>query len=61
MGRRAARTAATAESSLLDLDRGSPVLTMERTAFDNAGAAIEFGHHCYRPDMYTFETTLVAK
>jgi DNA-binding GntR family transcriptional regulator len=37
------------------------VLTMERVAYDNSGRAIEFGHHCYRPDLYSFETTLVAK
>jgi DNA-binding GntR family transcriptional regulator len=37
------------------MGRGGPVLTMERIAFDNSGKAIEFGHHCYRPDMYSFE------
>ncbi|MGO1319283.1 MAG: GntR family transcriptional regulator [Galactobacter sp.] len=49
------------ESRLLDLEKGAPVLTMERTAFDASGRAVEYGHHCYRPDMYTFETSLVAK
>ncbi|RWZ49801.1 GntR family transcriptional regulator [Labedella phragmitis] len=49
------------ESELLGIDRGHPVLTVERVAFDNSGRVIEFGHHCYRPDMYSFETTLVAK
>lgn len=56
-----ARRAQSDESELLDADRGSPVLTMERIAFDNAGQAFEYGQHCYRPDMYSFETTLVAK
>jgi DNA-binding GntR family transcriptional regulator len=56
-----ARRAAGDESDLLDIDKGGPVLTMERVAYDNSGRAIEFGHHCYRPDMYSFETTLVAK
>jgi len=56
-----ARRAQGDESTLLDIDKGGPVLTMERIAFDNSGRAIEFGHHCYRPDMYSFETTLVAK
>lgn len=56
-----ARRAAGDESELLDIDRGGPVLTMERVAYDNSGRAIEFGQHCYRPDMYSFETTLVAK
>lgn len=56
-----ARRAANDEAELLDVEKGSPVLTMERVAFDNSGTAIEYGQHCYRPDMYSFETTLVAK
>jgi len=56
-----ARRAKGDEAELLGIDRSGPVLTMERVAFDNSGRAIEFGHHCYRPDMYSFETTLVAK
>jgi DNA-binding GntR family transcriptional regulator len=56
-----ARRAHDDEAALLDIEENSPVLTMERVAFDNSGAAIEYGHHCYRPDMYSFETTLVAK
>ncbi len=56
-----ARRADRDESELLDLENGGPVLTMERVAFDSSGRAIEYGHHCYRPDLYSFETTLVAK
>ncbi|MEV7757805.1 GntR family transcriptional regulator [Microbacterium sp. NPDC089180] len=56
-----ARRAHDDEGSLLEIDRDGPVLLMERTAFDNAGQAIEFGLHIYRPDRYSFETTLVAK
>lgn len=56
-----ARRAQGDESELLDIDKGGPVLTMERVAFDSSGHAVEFGHHCYRPDIYSFETTLVAK
>jgi DNA-binding GntR family transcriptional regulator len=56
-----ARRATSAESRLLDIDRGGPVLTMDRTAFDNSGRAVEYGHHCYRPDLYSFEVTLVNK
>ncbi|WP_019180170.1 GntR family transcriptional regulator [Microbacterium yannicii] len=56
-----ARRAQRDEPELLDIDKGGPVLTMERVAFDSAGRAIEFGHHCYRTDLYSFETTLVAK
>lgn len=49
------------EARLLEIERRSPLLTMQRTAFDASGRAVEFGVHCYRPDMYSFETTLVAK
>lgn len=56
-----ARRAEGDEPALLEIDEGGPVLTMERISFDQSGAAIEFGHHCYRPDLYRFETTLVAK
>lgn len=56
-----ARRVKAAEGRLLDLEKGAPVLTMERTAFDASGRAVEYGDHCYRPDMYTFETRLVAK
>jgi DNA-binding GntR family transcriptional regulator len=56
-----ARRAQGDEADLLGIEKGGPVLTMERVAFDNSGRAIEYGHHCYRPDLYSFETTLVAK
>lgn len=56
-----ARRANGDEGDLLGIADDDPVLTMERVAFDNAGRAIEFGHHCYRTDSYHFETTLVAK
>ncbi|MBW1640243.1 GntR family transcriptional regulator [Microbacterium resistens] len=56
-----ARRAEDDEDELLGIDEGGPVLTMERVSFDQSGAAVEFGIHCYRPDMYSFETTLVAK
>jgi len=56
-----ARRATAAESTLLEIDKNGPVLTMDRTAYDNSGRAIEFGHHSYRPDLYSFEITLVDK
>lgn len=56
-----ARSATLDESKLLDIKARGPVLTMDRTAFSNNGRAIEYGHHCYRPDLYSFETTLVNK
>jgi DNA-binding GntR family transcriptional regulator len=56
-----ARRAHADEAELLGIAEGGPVLTMTRVAFDNAGRAVEFGSHCYRPDRYHFETTVVSK
>lgn len=56
-----ARKSSTQESEILRLDKNSALLTMDRTAYDNSGRAIEFGHHCYRPDLYSFEVTLVEE
>jgi DNA-binding GntR family transcriptional regulator len=56
-----ARKASADEAKLLELDKGAALLTMDRTAYDNSGRAIEYGHHCYRPDLYSFEVTLVEK
>lgn len=56
-----ARRATAEEGDLLEIDKGGPVLTMDRTAYDNSGRAVEFGRHCYRPDLYSFEITLVDK
>lgn len=56
-----ARRANPEEASLLELDRNAPVLTMDRTAFDNTGIPLEYGHHCYRTDLYSFEFTIVER
>jgi DNA-binding GntR family transcriptional regulator len=56
-----ARRASTSECALLQIDKHDPVLTMDRTAYDNSGRAVEYGHHAYRPDLYSFEITLVGK
>ena len=55
-----ARPATAEESRMLDIKSRSAVLTMDRTAYDGLGRAVEFGHHCYRPDLYAFEITLVT-
>lgn len=56
-----ARSATSEESRLLEIDDHGPVLTMSRTAYDASGRAVEVGYHCYRPDRYSFEITLVDK
>jgi DNA-binding GntR family transcriptional regulator len=56
-----ARQATAEEGRLLGIPDGSAVLTVTRTAFDNSGRAVEFGRHCYRSDLYSFEVTLVDR
>lgn len=54
-----ARAATAEESRLLDVPDRAPLLTMDRVAFDTSGRPVESGTHCYRPDLYSFEVTLV--
>ncbi len=56
-----ARGATAAEARLLDERRGVPLLTMTRTAYDDKGAAIEYGTHVYRASRYSFALTLVER
>lgn len=56
-----ARAATGAEAKLLSVKSGAPLLTMERTAFDDTGRAVEYATHAYRADSYSFETTLVER
>lgn len=56
-----ARAASEAEAEALGLEAGAPLLTAERVAYDHSGRAVELGRHAYRPDLYSFETTLVER
>jgi DNA-binding GntR family transcriptional regulator len=56
-----ARRATAAEAKALGEPRGAPLLTMARTAYDDAGRAVEYGQHAYRASLYSFELTLVAR
>jgi DNA-binding GntR family transcriptional regulator len=56
-----ARKASREESDLLSIEKSSALLAMDRTAYDNSGRAVEYGHHCYRPDLYSFDFTMVEK
>jgi DNA-binding GntR family transcriptional regulator len=53
-----ARAASTEEARLLDVRRGAPLLTMERTASDERSRPIEWGSHVYDARAYSFTTTL---
>ncbi|PID98212.1 MAG: GntR family transcriptional regulator [Actinobacteria bacterium] len=55
-----ARMVSEEEARLLEMPYPAPVLTMERTAHDEAGSVIEFGTHVYNPDHYSFHFTLSA-
>ena len=56
-----ARRAEPRDARLLNEKRGAPLLTMQRTTYDNSGRAVEYGHHAYRADLYAFEATLVDR
>jgi DNA-binding GntR family transcriptional regulator len=56
-----AKAATPREAKLLEVRRGAPLLTMERTAFDVTGRPVEYALHAYRADSYAFETTLVER
>lgn len=56
-----ARGALPDEARHLGEPEGAPLLTMQRTAYDDAGRAVEYGRHAYRPELYTFEVTLVDR
>ncbi|MEW2493694.1 MULTISPECIES: UTRA domain-containing protein [Streptomyces] len=56
-----ARAATLLEGERLDEPEGAPLLTMERTTFDDTGRAVEFGTHTYRASRYSFEFQLLVR
>ncbi|MGA4864601.1 GntR family transcriptional regulator [Streptomyces lavendulocolor] len=56
-----ARAAIGLEAELLTEEKGAPLLTMERTTFDDTGRAVEFGSHIYRASRYAFEFQLLVR
>jgi DNA-binding GntR family transcriptional regulator len=56
-----ARTAEPDEERLLELAPGAPVLSVNRRVYDSLGKAVDIGRHSYRPDLYSFDITLVDK
>lgn len=55
----AARNATSAESNLLELARGSALLTVDRTTLDDSGRVVEVATHLYVASNYSFEIHLV--
>ncbi|PJN02878.1 GntR family transcriptional regulator [Streptomyces sp. CB01201] len=56
-----ARAATAREADLLTEAVGAPLLTMQRTTFDDTGRAVEFGSHLYRASRYSFEFQLLVR
>ncbi|WP_232549702.1 GntR family transcriptional regulator [Propioniciclava soli] len=56
-----ARLATESEARMLQEPGRTPLLTIDRIAFDDTGAVIEVGHHYYRASRYDYETTLFAR
>ncbi len=55
-----ARAATANEGRLLGEPKGAPLLTMERSTYDDAGRVVEYGTHIYRASRYSFEFSLLA-
>ena len=53
-----ARSAGAAHARLLDTKRNAPLISMQRTAFDAAGHAVEFAENLYHADHYAIEVTV---
>ncbi|MFD8127395.1 UTRA domain-containing protein, partial [Streptomyces mirabilis] len=49
------------EGERLGEPEGAPLLTMQRTTFDDTGRAVEFGSHMYRASRYSFEFQLLVR
>lgn len=56
-----ARAATADEAERLGEIAGAPLLTMQRTTFDDTGRAVEFGSHIYRASRYSFEFQLLVR
>ncbi|MFE7773324.1 GntR family transcriptional regulator [Streptomyces sp. NPDC057445] len=56
-----ARAATAEEAGQLGEEPGAPLLTMQRTTFDDTGRAVEFGSHVYRASRYAFEFQLLVR
>ncbi|MEV6650849.1 GntR family transcriptional regulator [Streptomyces sp. NPDC051219] len=56
-----ARAATASEGEQLGEPEGAPLLTMQRTTYDDTGRAVEFGSHIYRASRYAFEFQLLVR
>lgn len=56
-----ARAAGAEEAALLDEKEGAALLTMQRTAYDDTGRAVEHARHVYRASRYAFDFQLLVR
>ncbi|MFE7764651.1 GntR family transcriptional regulator [Streptomyces sp. NPDC057438] len=56
-----ARLATPEEAERLGEPEGAALLTMQRTAYDDTGRAVEFGTHVYRASRYSFDFQLLVR
>jgi DNA-binding GntR family transcriptional regulator len=56
-----ARAATPAEARRLQATKGEPLLTMQRTTYDDMGRPVELGDHLYRAALYSFEVVLTTR
>ncbi|MET7311960.1 GntR family transcriptional regulator [Streptomyces sp. NPDC005134] len=56
-----ARLATAEEAAQLAEPEGAPLLTMERTTYDDTGRAVEFASHVYRASRYAFDFQLLVR
>ncbi|MET7630584.1 GntR family transcriptional regulator [Streptomyces sp. NBC_01724] len=56
-----ARLATAEEAVQLAEPEGAPLLTMERTTYDDTGRAVEFASHVYRASRYAFDFQLLVR
>ncbi|PZG88648.1 GntR family transcriptional regulator [Streptomyces sp. NTH33] len=56
-----ARGATAEEAARLDEEEGAALLTMQRTAYDDTGRAVEYARHVYRASRYAFDFQLLVR
>jgi DNA-binding GntR family transcriptional regulator len=55
-----AKNASTTEARVLNETKGTALLTMERTTYDERGRALEFAQHVYRASRYALLSTVAV-
>jgi DNA-binding GntR family transcriptional regulator len=55
-----AKNASATEARVLNETKGTALLTLERTTYDERGRALEFAQHVYRASRYTLLTTVAV-